>query len=115
MTALREANQVRPIQPSLIVEYRARLTRLFDCMDEGGLRASGASMEALAAPDWRLRMKTGARVPGHDLARRLARDGFRGLVVPSFASGVEMGARNVVLWEWSGLEPVDDESRLTPR
>lgn len=115
-TALREANQVGTLQPTVLVAYRADVAPIFDTADHAALAALGMTPEALADPGWRSAMLSGRPVPTQDLARRLLDDGFAGLLVRSFAKGTDGGQRNIVLWRWSTagctLDVIDDEHRL---
>ncbi|WP_428929105.1 RES family NAD+ phosphorylase [Marinibacterium sp. SX1] len=114
-TALREANQVGSLQPTVLVSYRAALGPVFDSGDAGALARYGMDAAGLADGGWRAAMLDRRPVPTQDFARALMGDGYVGLVVRSFAKGGETG-RNLVLWHWSGaagtLEVVDDENRL---
>lgn len=115
-TALREANQVGDLQPTVLVSYRANLGPVFDARDDTALASHGLTAEALADPGWRVAMLDGRRVPTQDLAAALVRDGFAGMLVRSFAKRATPTMLNLVLWRWSGaavaLAVVDDEDRL---
>ena len=105
-------------QPSVIVEYEARLTGLFDASDAAALAVHNMTPDAMADPGWQLRMQQGGPVPTQDLAEALIAAGHVGAVVPSYARGARAGARNIVLWEWNDgataqLALVDDEGRLS--
>ena len=105
-------------QPSVVVEYAARITGLFDAGDAAQLALFRMTPDALADPGWQLRMQRGEAVPTQDLAEALIAAGHSGAVVPSFARGARAGARNIVLWHWGDgtaarLAPVDDEGRLS--
>ncbi len=116
-TALREANQVGSLQPTILVSYTADIAPIFDTRDPGGLARYGATTSLLADPAWRMRMLDGQSVPTQDLARALIADGFVGLLVQSFAKGAAASDFNIVLWAWTGkkgaLDVVDDEGRLS--
>lgn len=117
-TALREANQVGALQPTVLVAYRADIGPVFDTGDAAALRARGMTGEGLADAGWRAAMLAGRAVPTQAFALRLVAEGFAGLLVRSFARGAGAGAGglNLVLWRWAGegcaLEVVDDEDRL---
>lgn len=115
-TALREANQVGSLQPTILVSYRADLGPILDTRDRDALEARDMSPEALADPGWRAAMLDGRAVPTQDFARALIAEGFAGLVVRSFAKGATEANLNIVLWRWTGedclLDVVDDEDRL---
>ena len=115
-TALREANQVGSLQPTLLVSYRAELGPIFDTRDVTSLEKYGLSAPAMADLGWRMAMLEGRVVPTQDFARALVADGFVGLLTRSFAKGASEANLNLVLWRWSGsgcaLEVIDDEDRL---
>lgn len=114
--ALREANQVGSLQPTLLVSYKADLGQIFDTRDIGEVRRCGMSESALADPGWRTKMLNNHKVPTQDFAGSLIADGFVGLLIRSYAKGATEMDFNIVLWRWTGsgcsLEVVDDENRL---
>ena len=116
VTALREANQVGSLQPTILVSYRAEIAPVFDTRQTAQLAVYGMTSEALADPGWRLAMLDGRRVPTQDFARALIAEGYAGLLVRSFAKGAMDADLNLVLWSWSSerclLEVIDDEGRL---
>lgn len=115
-TALREANQVGSLQPTVLVSYRADLGPILDTRDLGAGDRYAITLEALADPGWRAAMLEGRPVPTQDFAKALMKDGFAGLLVRSFAKGTTAANLNLVLWRWTAdgcsLEVVDDEDRL---
>jgi RES domain-containing protein len=115
-TALREANQVGDLQPTILVAYRADLGPVFDGRDGAAMAAYGMSAEGLADPGWRAAMLAGRPVPTQAFAAALAKAGFAGLLVRSFAHGASAANLNLVLWRWNRdgdrLEVIDDEGRL---
>ncbi|KGK78175.1 hypothetical protein PM03_15910 [Thalassobacter stenotrophicus] len=116
-TALREANQVGSLQPTILVSYKADLGPIFDTRNLGGLDRYGATAAMLADPAWRMKMLEGQSVPTQELARALIADRFAGLLIKSFAKGASSSDFNIVLWAWTdnkgSLEVVDDEERLS--
>ena len=116
-TALREANPVGSLQPTILVSYKADLGPIFDTRDLDRLERYGTKAVMLADPAWRMRMLDGQSVPTQDLARALIADGFAGLLIQSFAKGASSSDFNIVLWAWTAnngfLEVVDDEERLS--
>lgn len=116
-TALREANQVGSLQPTILVSYTADLGPIFDTRNVESLTRYDVTDAMLADPAWRMKMLEGNKVPTQDLARALIRDGFAGLLIRSFAKGATPGDFNIVLWSWTGegcsLAVVDDEGRLS--
>ncbi len=115
--ALREANQVGSLQPTVLISYNADLGPIFDTRDAGRLRRRGLSENALAYPSWRTKMLEGHNVPTHEFVDSLIVDGFAGLLIRSYAKGASETDFNIVLWQWTGagcvLEAVDDEDRLS--
>ncbi len=115
-TALREANQVGSLQPTVLVSYRADLGPIFDTGDPKELGKRGMSAETLADPGWRTAMLEGRTVPTQDFARGLVTDRFAGILIRSYAKGASETDLNIVLWRWTGegcaLEVIDDEGRL---
>jgi RES domain-containing protein len=116
-TALREANQVGSLQPTILVSYAADLDPIFDTRDVGAVAQYGMTKGALADPGWGLKMLEGKSVPTQTFARSLIADGFAGLLIRSFAKGTSAVDYNIVLWRWTGegcrLDVVDDEGRLS--
>ena len=116
-TALREANQVGDLQPTLLVSYQADIANLFDTRDEAELKRFGMDSAALADPSWRDRIKADGVAPTQDFARKLIAQDHDGLLVRSFAPGATEDDLNLVLWRWGSeapprLLPIDDEERL---
>ena len=116
LTAVREANQVGALQPTVLVSYRADVTPIVDGGDADALARFGSDPDALADPGWRSKMLSGRPAPTQRLAAALIAAGFAGLLVRSFAKGAGPSAFNLVLWRWSGtaarLEVDDDDDRL---
>ena len=118
MTALREANQAGSLQPTTLVSYDADIERVFDSRDDAALRAEGMDPAALADPTWRDQMKSTGQAKTQAFARSLAKAGYHGLLVGSYAIGAASDDLNLVLWTWSDTAPcrlslVDDENRLS--
>jgi len=115
-TALREANQVGSLQPTVLVCYEADIALIFDTRDDEALDRYDLSAEILADPGWRAKLLDGHSVPTQDFARRLVTDGYSGLLTRSFAKGASGIDLNIVLWRWTGegcaLNIIDDENRL---
>jgi len=116
-TALREANQVGSLQPTILVSYAADLGPIFDTRGADAVAQYGMTKGALADPGWRIKMLEGLSVPTQTLARSLIADGFAGLLIRSFAKGTSAVDHNIVLWRWTDegcrLDVVDDEGRLS--
>lgn len=117
MTALREANQVGNLQPTMLVSYDANIEQVFDSRDVAALSATGLNTADLADIAWRDRMKADGEAPTQAFARRLAAEGYHGLLVRSFVPGAQEEDLNLVLWSWGAMAPsrltlIDDENRL---
>lgn len=118
LTAIRESHQVGTLQPTTLVSYEADIEPIFDATDAAALACIDLTPEALAADDWRMRMREEGEAPTQNLARRLKTEGHVGLIVQSFARGTAPTARNLVLWTWGPNLPTrlvlnDDEGRLS--
>lgn len=115
-TALREANQVGSLQPTVLVSYYADIGPIFDTHNAADLKRHRLSAQILADPSWRATMLEGQTSPTQDFARALIADGFAGLLTRSFAQGASESNLNIVLWRWTGdgcaLDVIDDENRL---
>ena len=116
-TALREANQVGSLQPTILVSYTADLGPIFDTRDQDGLERYSTTTSMLADPAWRMKMLDGQSVPTQDFTGNLIADGFAGLLIRSFAKGASALDFNIVFWNRSSqgcvLSVVDDEDRLS--
>lgn len=117
ITALREANQAGPLQPTTLVCYDADIARVFDSRDDAALAAEGMDAAGLAAATWRDEMRASGEARTQAFARRLADAGWHGLLVRSFTAGARAGDLNLVLWTWGEALParltlIDDENRL---
>ena len=117
LTALREANQVGDLQPTVLVGYRADIAVVFDSRDGAALHDRDMSAAMLADSGWRIAMRDEGSAPTQRFAQRLIAEGCAGLLVPSFARGATEVDFNLVLWRWGNrpptrLELIDDEDRL---
>jgi len=116
-TALREANQVGSLQPTILVSYTADVGPIFDTRDQDGLKRYGMTEAMLADAAWRSKMLDSLSVPTQHFAGGLIADGFAGLLIRSFAKGASASDFNIVLWHWTSggcvLSVVDDEDRLS--
>ena len=115
-TALREANQVGSLQPTILVSYTASLGPVFDTRNEALLARYSMTETMLADRAWRTKMLDGKEVPTQRFAEKLIADGFAGLLIRSFAKGATESELNIVLWNWAStgcsLSVIDDENRL---
>jgi len=117
-TAWLEAQQGFPFkaQPLTICAYEVDCADIADLGDSDGRRGLGLDLADLACA-WEDLAARGIAPPSWQLSSRLIREGYAGIIVPSFAPGAAPTDRNVVFWRWSDALPhkvlvVDDESRL---
>lgn len=116
-TALKEANQVGALQPTILVSYDANLGPIFDTRDQAVMHTKAASTDMLADTGWRHKILNGDKVPTQEFAQALIADGFVGMLVRSFAKATTQDNLNIVLWRWTGadidLRLIDNENRLS--
>lgn len=120
MTALREANQVGSLQPTIVISYDADFENIFDTRDEAALESFGMNATLLADAGWREHMRNEGKAATQTFAEALLEQGHQGLLVRSFAHGASERDLNLVLWTWGSSRParlrlIDDEGRLTFR
>ena len=112
-TALREANQVGTLQPTMLIAYEADIGPILDTREASALTRYSLDPTDLADPSWRDLMRKRQPVPTHALAEAATADGFAGILVPSYARGAPAEALNLVLWTWDGfLALIDVDDRL---
>lgn len=113
-TAIREANQIGTLQPTMLVGYEATLPTVFDTRDVTALAGHDATAAMLADASWRDNIREDGLAPTQGLAAELMADGHEGLLVRSFAKGARASDLNMVLWSWTvaSLRVIDDEGRL---
>ncbi|PXW67297.1 RES domain-containing protein [Loktanella sp. PT4BL] len=97
MTALREANQIGSLQPTILVSYIADLGPVFDTRDQDGLEQYGMIEAMLADSAWRMKMLDSLSLPTSDFADNLIAAGFAGLLIRSFAKGASASDFNILL------------------
>ena len=117
LTALREANQVGDLQPTMLVAYNAEIERVFDGRSGAALAKFVMTQELLADPGWRDEVAASGKARTQIFAKSLIDRGNNGLLVPSSARGAGADDLNLVLWRWgakppSRIELIDDENRL---
>ncbi len=117
LAALREANQVGDLQPTVLVSYRAQIAQVFDGRSAEALATFAMTTGLLADPRWRNEVAAEGEARTQAFAKSLIGKGFNGLLVPSFARGAGATDLNIVLWRWgaklpSRMELIDDQSRL---
>lgn len=116
-TAIREANQVGDLQPTMIVSYEANIEGILDGRDSAKLEKFGMSLSGLSDSTWRDQMRASKKAHTQVFAETLMSQGFNGLLVPSFARGATDSDINLVVWRWADGPPskiilIDDEGRL---
>lgn len=66
---------------------------------------------------WEFMSKRGQIPPTWDLAKRLVKEDWAGILVPSYAKNAPSEGVNLVLWQWGDTLPhqvivIDDKDRL---
>lgn len=112
-TAWAEFRQGFVQHPAILIQFMLEGARLADISNSVGLDALGLT-GAVNRCEWRRVLDEGAVPETHDLARRLVRKGYHGLIYPSTMSP---GGRAVALWRWNRrgaprLAVVDQEQRV---
>lgn len=112
-TAWAEYNQGFVQHPALIARMHLSGARLADLTDEAVL-AELAVKSDIHRCEWRDAMDRGRSPQTHVLAKRLLKQGWHGVVYPSFMSP---GGSCVALWRWNDrdaprLHVIDPEHRL---
>lgn len=112
-TAWAEYNQGFVQHPALIAQLELSGARLADLTDEAVLAGLGAS-GAIHKCEWRDTLDRKEVPLTHKLRKRLLKDGWHGVVYPSFMSP---GGTCVALWRWNGkdgprLDVIDPDYRL---
>jgi len=112
-TAWAEYNQGFVQHPALVAQLELSNARLADLTDAAVLDDLGTSAE-IHRCEWRAILDAGGTPETHLLRERLLRDGFDGVIYPSFMSP---GGTCVALWRWNAegapaLSIVDPEGRL---
>ncbi len=90
--------------PLTIVTYDVDCDDIVDLSTTAALRAHKVARRDLACA-WKLLGEKGEAVPSRQVADRLRNQGAAGIVVPSFASNADTGAKNLVLWRWGPALP----------
>ncbi len=106
------------MQPLVLCAYEVDAEPVFDAVDAMQRRAMGVSASDLECPCWEAEMLAGRTPASQALADRLRAAGYAGLRGPSFAPGVSVDDRNLVMWRWGAFRParvvlIDDEGRLS--
>lgn len=111
-TAWAEYNQGFVQHPALIAQLTLNDARLADLTDRQTLDMLGVD-ETIHDCEWRDALDRGETPATHVVQRRLAAEGWHGLVYPSFMS---VGGTCVVLWTWNTdgvrLDVIDPDGRM---
>jgi len=112
-TAWAEYNQGFVQHPALIARLELSGAKLADLTDEAALAKLGVG-EAIHKCEWRDALDRKEVPQTHKLRKRLLKDGWHGVVYPSFMSP---GGTCVALWHWNGkagprLDVIDPDHRL---
>lgn len=112
-TAWAEYNQGFVQHPALIVQMTLEAARLADLTDPETLAALELDA-SIHDCEWRQSVDRGIEPETYRVRRRLMRNGYDGVVYPSFMS---RGGTCVALWRWNGsgrprLEAIDPDHRL---
>lgn len=117
-TAWMEAQQGFPFkpQPMTLVAYEINCAKIADLNDEKLLVNLGSSPQELSSA-WEDLATQNQVPPTWRLAEQLRELEVAGILVRSFASGCTAKNQNLVLWNWSDVEPnairvIDDFGRL---
>jgi RES domain-containing protein len=118
VTALAECTQgfANRMLPLTLCEYDVDCEAVADLTDADTRKALGIA-EAEIACAWLSIQRAGKIAPSQAVAKALRAGGMNGALVPSFVSGIDAGAANLVLWRWSDRLPCkvtvyDPEGRL---
>jgi RES domain-containing protein len=104
------------LQPVLACRYSVNVDSIADLSSSEARSTLGVELEQLACP-WALIAAHGNSPPSWTLADRLQRDGYAGILVPSFVSHAPRDSLNLILWKWGAHPPqqvcvIDDDGRL---
>ncbi len=120
VTAVAECTQGlgQRLLPLTICEYDVDCEPVADLRDAAGCAGHGIDPADLSC-GWLTFQRAGRAAPSQRAAEKLARDGFAGMLVPSFFPGATPANTNLVLWRWGDVPPtqigVHDPSRRLPR
>jgi RES domain-containing protein len=104
--AIKEANQgfAFKVNPCVLCSYDVDCEDIADLRTDRGRRQHRVAFADLSCA-WFEDLIAGREPPSWTIHRRLAAQGFAGVLVPSFAPGATDTDHNLVLWEWSGGPP----------
>jgi RES domain-containing protein len=106
VTAVSEANQglAHKIEHCVLCSYDVDCEDIADLRTGQGQAQHRVDLEDMACA-WFSFLAEGDTPPSWRLARRLIREGWAGILVPSFARGAIVPDHNLVLWNWSDRLP----------
>ena len=112
-TAWAEYNQGFVQHPATVIQLTLTGAKLADLTDDKTLADLGQSRE-IHRTEWRADLDAGRKPSTHLIAARLKKNGFDGVIYPSFMSH---GGRCIALWHWNGkdgpvLSVIDPDKRL---
>ena len=87
--------------PTTVVSYQLDVEPVLDTFDQDAAKLYDLPTDELGGKNWEAKLEQGGEVESHNLADRLIKMGFAGIIVPSFARRAPPGAKNIVLWSWS--------------
>lgn len=101
ITAVNECTQglSQRLQPLTICEYDVDCDPIADLRTDAERAPLGVRMDDLAC-GWLTDMRAGKEPPSWLVVDALKKDGFAGMLIPSFAPGAAAGNHNLVLWRW---------------
>lgn len=118
ITALHEIQQgfVFKPQPVTICFYDVDCQAILDLTQSEVLTATGFDLSDLSCA-WELIISNGGIPPTWELVDDLISSGIAGIIVPSYATGVLPGGKNLIFWNWNDSPPfqvkvIDDYGRL---
>jgi RES domain-containing protein len=106
MTAIKEANQgfAHRIDPCVLCSYDVDCEDIADLCTESGKKKHDVAYNDMACA-WAAALSDGKRPVSWEIYDRLRTLGLAGILVPSFAPGVSVEDRNLVLWDWGPDRP----------
>jgi RES domain-containing protein len=90
--------------PGTLCSYETDCADLADLRVDEGRKALRVDLKDMACA-WMDFLARGEDPPSWGIARRLIRDGYAGILVPSFAIGATLDRANLVLWQWGETAP----------
>jgi RES domain-containing protein len=85
--------------PLTLCDYDVDCNPIADLSTKAARDELSVSLDDLACA-WMMLMEDGDRVPSWEIAEQLQKEGFVGILVPSFFPGADERHVNLVLFEW---------------